>query len=101
MEFRKVYPIARLCELLGNVNGGIPRKKNAKPRDSDPYDWRWFIPPFAAYEPLMELYGERSPLKDVDDEALRELYASKDDLPPLFYMVTPWPEVRARLGITE
>lgn len=99
MEFRAAYPIARLAAHIGNVQGGISRKKSSKVNDSDPYEWEWFIPPYAAYVPMMERYSEPNPLDKVDPAALTELWEHRSELSPVLFMAVDWNGTVAKLGI--
>lgn len=99
MEFRAVYPLARLTAQVGNSGGGIPKKKGAKVSDADPYEWEWFVPNWAHYAPLLELYGEPDPLAKVDPAALKELWEGRGDLGTVHFMSVDWRAVCAALGI--
>lgn len=84
---------------MGNLQGGISNKPPKKVSDTRPFDWESFIPPYAAYAPMMTRYAGEDELSRVDTRALQELYDARGDLPPLFYMTVDWQSVRARLGV--
>ena len=58
---------------LVNVNGGYPEEKDIKVSNSTSADLQDFVPPYARYEPLLELYKPANPLKEVDSNVLKEL----------------------------
>lgn len=101
VAFRQVYPLALLTALTANSHGGKPKKEGTKVKDSTPFETREFIPPYAAYAPMMTVGSSRNPLEKVDRVALQELYDRRNEVSSMFFGSCPWREIRERLGIIE
>jgi hypothetical protein len=87
--------------LTANAHGGKSTKQENKVKDSVPFEAHEFLPPYAAYAPMLERYGRDEPLKHVDPKALQELYDRRNEISGLFFQCVPWNELRGRLGIVE